>query len=201
LQPAGQASEKRQSACKPGSVPARECGGWPFIWDASRLAPRATDPGGDAETRLVPEDPPPLLGLAPGGVYRAAPVAGRAVRSYRTLSPLPAPRRARWRFPFCGTFPRVAPAGRYPAPCFRGARTFLPRPCGRRRPSGRLARGNMARPGCGRKARSSAGSGSPGSGGPRVAPEIGVADAERGHEPCERCSSSFIVASETAEWA
>ncbi|MDB5526404.1 MAG: hypothetical protein JWM58_4167 [Rhizobium sp.] len=29
------------------------------------------------------------------------------------------------RFVFCGTFPRVAPAGRYPAPCFRGARTFL----------------------------------------------------------------------------
>jgi hypothetical protein len=27
----------------------------------------------------------------------------------------------------CGTFPRVAPAGHYPAPCFRGARTFLPR--------------------------------------------------------------------------
>lgn len=26
---------------------------------------------------------------------------------------------------FCGTFPGVAPAGRYPAPCFRGARTFL----------------------------------------------------------------------------
>ncbi len=26
----------------------------------------------------------------------------------------------------CGTFPGVAPAGRYPAPCFRGARTFLP---------------------------------------------------------------------------
>jgi hypothetical protein len=33
------------------------------------------------------------------------------------------------------------------------------------------------------------------------APEIGVAAAERDHEPCERCSSSFIVASETAEWA
>ena len=32
---------------------------------------------------------PSLLGLAPGGVYRAAPVAGDAVRSYRTLSPLP----------------------------------------------------------------------------------------------------------------
>ena len=25
----------------------------------------------------------------------------------------------------CGAFPGVAPAGRYPAPCFRGARTFL----------------------------------------------------------------------------
>ena len=28
-------------------------------------------------------------------------------------------------FDFCGTFPGVAPAGRYPAPCLRGARTFL----------------------------------------------------------------------------
>jgi hypothetical protein len=27
---------------------------------------------------------------------------------------------------FCGTFPGVAPAGRYPAPYLRGARTFLP---------------------------------------------------------------------------
>jgi hypothetical protein len=32
----------------------------------------------------------PLFGLAPGGVYRAAPVTSCAVRSYRTLSPLPA---------------------------------------------------------------------------------------------------------------
>jgi len=32
------------------------------------------------------------------------------------------------RFAFCGTFPGVAPAGRYPAPCFHGARTFLPAP-------------------------------------------------------------------------
>ena len=29
------------------------------------------------------------FGLAPSGVYRAASIAGRAVRSYRTLSPLP----------------------------------------------------------------------------------------------------------------
>jgi hypothetical protein len=40
---------------------------------------------------------------------------------------------------FCGTFPGVAPAGRYPAPCFRGARTFLTLrsfdPCKARLPS------------------------------------------------------------------
>ena len=29
------------------------------------------------------------------------------------------------RFAFCGTFPGVTPAGRYPAPYFHGARTFL----------------------------------------------------------------------------
>jgi len=42
---------------------------------------------------------------------------------------------------FCGTFPGVAPAGRYPAPCLRGARTFLPAPSepGVERPSDRLA--------------------------------------------------------------
>src|SRR5919201_4950073 len=32
---------------------------------------------------------PPLFGLAPGGVCRAASVAGGAVRSCRTVSPLP----------------------------------------------------------------------------------------------------------------
>ena len=63
------------------------------------------------------------IGLAPGGVYHATNVAIGAVRSYRTLSPLPG---TAGRFAFCGTFPRVTPAGRYPAPCFRGVRTFLP---------------------------------------------------------------------------
>src|SRR5690554_1596677 len=33
-----------------------------------------------------------LFGLAPNGVYHATPVASCAVRSYRTLSPLPAPK-------------------------------------------------------------------------------------------------------------
>jgi hypothetical protein len=61
---------------------------------------------------------PPLFGLAPGGVCRAAPVARDAVRSCRTVSPLPAgPACSRrpalhGRFVFCGTVPGVTPAGR-----------------------------------------------------------------------------------------
>ncbi len=35
-------------------------------------------------------------------------------------------RNAPRRFVLCGTFPRLAPAGRYPAPLVHGARTFLP---------------------------------------------------------------------------
>ena len=70
---------------------------------------------------------PPLFGLAPGGVYLASPVARTAVRSYRTLSPLPGGRQAAaGRSTLCGTFPGVAPAGCYPAPYLHGARTFLP---------------------------------------------------------------------------
>src|SRR6266581_2162131 len=77
---------------RPGNEsPAR---GWPFIWDVRCRTPRATDPNGGAEGppggagsaggRL-----PLLLGLAPGGVCPATAVAGGAVRSYRTISPLP----------------------------------------------------------------------------------------------------------------
>ena len=145
-------SRTRQMVCKPGSVrPVLRPGGWPFIWDACCHAPRATYPGVNAETRLgAPEDAPaaPLSGLAPGGVYHAVPVAGAAVGSYPTLSPLPrGPKPAR-RFAFCGTFPRVAPAGRYPAPCLHGARTFLPTtgfPIAARRPSDHLTRRYLQR--------------------------------------------------------
>ena len=72
---------------------------------------------------------PFLFGFAPGGVCHAVSVAGNAVRSYRTFSPLPrrSPKGEGGRFVLCGTFPGVAPAGRYPAPHVDGARTFLPR--------------------------------------------------------------------------
>jgi hypothetical protein len=66
----------------------------PFLWDAPRGTPHATNPG--SGTRMLlrhrpkPNRRPPLFGLAPGGVCRAVPVAGGAVRSCRTVSPLPA---------------------------------------------------------------------------------------------------------------
>ena len=104
-----------ETACKPGSVPPRR--GELFIWDVCHHTPHATDPDDDLEADRVSS----LFGFAPGGVYPAIFVTKDAVRSYRTLSPLP-PRR---RFTFCGTFPQVTLAGRYPAPCLYGARTFL----------------------------------------------------------------------------
>ena len=45
-------TRKRQTACKPGSVPPWEQilgRGWPFLWDARRRAPRATDLSGGAK--------------------------------------------------------------------------------------------------------------------------------------------------------
>ena len=126
---------EHQPACKPGSVghrlacatnvtaiPLGQCCTWP----------RATYPDGEPDTlprryRLREHSAlPSLFGFAPGGVCPAIPVAGTAVRSYRTFSPLPEPK-AEGRFVLCGTFPGVAPAGRYPSPYVDGARTFLPR--------------------------------------------------------------------------
>src|SRR5574342_972328 len=83
---------------------------------------RTADPDGAG---IAPA--PFLFGLAPGGVCRAASVAGNAVRSYRTVSPLPRPNATRR-----GGLISVAlslgmtPAGCYPAPFVHGARTFLP---------------------------------------------------------------------------
>ena len=94
--------EKRQAVCKPGSVPAPEgpgdghSSGTPVTGRLARPT-RTTGP----ETGPAPWRAPSLLGLAPGGVYPAATVAGGAVRAYRTLSPSPASRTRRW-----------APAGR-----------------------------------------------------------------------------------------
>ena len=55
----------------------------------------------------------PLFGLAPDGVCPAISVARYAVRSYRTISPLP----RKGRYIFCGTFRRLTPPRRYLASC------------------------------------------------------------------------------------
>jgi hypothetical protein len=70
--------------------------------------------------------PPPLFGLAPRGVCPAGRIAPAAVRSYRTISPLP--RVAAWRYIFCGTFRRAfRPARPLAGTLPYGDRTFLPR--------------------------------------------------------------------------
>src|SRR3954452_9404437 len=95
------------------------------------MGPRATYPDGEPDIALrsyrFREHPalPSLFGFAPGVVCHAGSVAGPAVRSYRTFSPLLRPKTER--FVLCGTVPGVAPAGCYPAPYVDGARTFLPR--------------------------------------------------------------------------
>ena len=81
-----------QLACKPGSVWRLASPRRPFIWDASRETPRATNPdGGLGNAPCTPGYPahrPSLFGLAPSGVCPAGAVTGTAVRSYRTVSPL-----------------------------------------------------------------------------------------------------------------
>src|ERR1700733_7426850 len=71
-------------ACKPGSVSrSREDGHSSGMSVAAHLA-RPT------RTAIRKTDHmPSLFGLAPGGACHAVPVTGPAVRSYRTLSPLP----------------------------------------------------------------------------------------------------------------
>ncbi len=59
-----------------------------------------------------------LSGLAPGGVYLAAPVARRAGGLlHRRFTLTRCCTRQPWRSIFCGTCLRVSPSGRYPPPC------------------------------------------------------------------------------------
>jgi len=85
---------------------------------------------------------PLLLGLAPGGVFPAVTIAGDAVRSYRTISPLPPMETHE----VGGVFSVALSLGSPPPAvnrhrAFRGARTFLPSHCWKERPSDRLAVG------------------------------------------------------------
>ena len=70
-----------------------------------------------------------LFGLAPSGVYPATPVARRAVRSYRTFSPLPDPLPEQRPSAVCFLrhFPWARAPQALPGTLPYGARTFLPR--------------------------------------------------------------------------
>ena len=85
-----------------------------------------------------------LFGLAPGGVCPAAPVARDAVRSYRTISPLPVPVARPSAVYFLWHFPSARAAQALPGALPCGARTFL-RPV-ERRSSGRLPPDRKIRP-------------------------------------------------------
>lgn len=110
----GRRRSKCQSACKPGSVGPKDRSPDVTAIPLGRTLLRASSnqPG-----RQGPETGPSplarrassLFGFAPGGACRAVPVAGSAVRSYRTFSPLPRAQsrnfrsgavRSLWRFPW-----------------------------------------------------------------------------------------------------
>jgi len=114
--------------------------------NASRDRPerRREDPPGTGLTPCLPL----LLGLAPGGVFPAAAIAGGAVRSYRTISPLPPMRSQAGPRGLGGVFSVALSLGSPPPAvnrhrAFRGARTFLPSHCWKERPSDRLAGNGM----------------------------------------------------------
>jgi hypothetical protein len=109
----------RQMACKPGSVLASRRG--------------MTIPLG----RSLPNASRDLPGRRRGNALRAVPIwscsrwglpcrsrcrdRGALLPHHFNLAAALAGRR----YDFCGAIPGVASAGHYPAPCFRGARTFL----------------------------------------------------------------------------
>jgi len=60
-------------------------------WTAIHLDTASPQASSDLPGNRAGRTSVPLFGLAPGGVYPATPVTSRAVRSYRTISPLPWP--------------------------------------------------------------------------------------------------------------
>ena len=99
------------------------CPGWvgperrPSLWAPHRCGARAAYPG--VRTGRAPSSP---IRPCSGRGLHGCPVSGTPVRSYRTISPLPAALRA---VCFCCTFRRLAPPRRYLAPVPGGVRTFL----------------------------------------------------------------------------
>ncbi len=129
-----------------------------FIWADRCRSARAANPRISPPKRIRGQGPStPLFSLAPHGVYRASSVSGEAVRSYRTLSPLPSGYRGR--STLCGTFPRVAAAGDYPA-CILSWSPDLPLEPGSQRTPASSSTGQHTRRGIGWPETAGGGSGS-----------------------------------------
>src|SRR5690348_13748458 len=116
---------QRLSGYKPVPVPLRAA----VIHLGRPLLNGSSDLPGSSKGRAAP---PPLFGLAPRGVCPAGEIALAAVRSYRTISPLPGLRARKpairavyflWHFPSGSCEPARPLAGTLPC----GDRTFLPR--------------------------------------------------------------------------
>jgi hypothetical protein len=139
--------EAGQTACKPGSVPSRGKRR-SFLWTAhcwtvlatypdprsagnGTACPRRKTPGADMRT--------PIWSCSRRGLpcRPGHPVRGGLLPHPFTLT---GRSKAARRFAFCGAIPGVTPGGRYPPPCHRGARTFLPDAEAPARSPGRLAR-------------------------------------------------------------
>src|SRR5215208_7533252 len=87
MRPSGPGPEGRAGrAVSRVLFPALACPGWSSVWDGRRRPPLAAYPRLVLSVWVTPRR---LFGLAPTGGYRAAAVAGGAVGSYPTVSPLP----------------------------------------------------------------------------------------------------------------
>src|SRR5437879_6010320 len=99
-----------------------------FLWTAPRGTVLATYP--DRPGLRQPCPPSPRLRRA-HGPYSVLLLAGLAMPSllpgtrWALTPPFHPSLSGERRFAFCGAIPGVAPGGRYPPPCRRGARTFL----------------------------------------------------------------------------
>ena len=138
----------RKAARRPVSrvLSALACGTTIPLGRASRRASR-DQPGRRSGKAPAPYSAQPsLFGLAPGGVYPAAPVARGAVRSCRTVSPLPAGCLAALARAVCFLWhcPWGRPRRRLSGTVFPWSPDF-PLPLARQRPSSRLAAAQIGR--------------------------------------------------------
>ena len=126
--------ERRQPACKPGSVRpgARERTGVTAIPLGRSLPIASSNQPGWQDLKTGPSPcglRHPYSVLLPAGLAMPLPLPAARCALTAPFHPYPGPRalrrRGAGRFAFCGAIPGVTPAGRYPAPCLHGARTFL----------------------------------------------------------------------------